>query len=104
MDLELEGRRALVLGSSSGLGRAVAVTLVAEGAAVAVVSRDREKYPFDEAFSEIAIYDRAANTIAFPRQLRTIRDGREMSRTDSAVFKLPPQSVAPRPVSEERPR
>lgn len=41
MDLGLEGRRALVLGSSSGLGRAVAATLVEEGAAVAVVSRDR---------------------------------------------------------------
>ena len=30
MDLGLEGRRALVLGSSSGLGRAVAATLVGE--------------------------------------------------------------------------
>lgn len=43
MDLQLEGRRALVLGSSSGLGRAVAATLVGEGAAVAVVSRDRDR-------------------------------------------------------------
>jgi NAD(P)-dependent dehydrogenase (short-subunit alcohol dehydrogenase family) len=40
MDLGLAGRRALVLGSSSGLGRAVAATLIAEGAEVAVVSRD----------------------------------------------------------------
>lgn len=40
MDLGLTGRRALVLGSSSGLGRAVAATLVDEGAVVAVVSRD----------------------------------------------------------------
>lgn len=39
MDLGLRGRRALVLGSSSGLGRAVAAGLVAEGARVAVVSR-----------------------------------------------------------------
>lgn len=39
MDLMLTGRRALVLGSSSGLGRAVAAGLVAEGARVAVVSR-----------------------------------------------------------------
>ena len=41
MDLGLDGRRALVLGSSSGLGRAIAATLLAEGALVAVVSRDR---------------------------------------------------------------
>ncbi len=43
MDLELYGRRALVLGSSSGLGRAVAAGLVAEGARVAVVSRSQER-------------------------------------------------------------
>ncbi len=40
MDLGLGGRRALVLGSTSGLGRAVATALVAEGAAVAVAGRD----------------------------------------------------------------
>lgn len=43
MDLALHGRRALVLGSSSGLGRAVAAGLVEEGARVAVVSRSQER-------------------------------------------------------------
>jgi 3-oxoacyl-[acyl-carrier protein] reductase len=43
MELGLSGRRALVLGSSSGLGRQVAATLVAEGASVAVVSRDQQR-------------------------------------------------------------
>jgi 3-oxoacyl-[acyl-carrier protein] reductase len=40
MDLGLSGRRALVLASTSGLGRAVAAELIAEGAAVAVNGRD----------------------------------------------------------------
>ena len=40
MDLGLAGRRALVLGSTSGLGRAVAAALAAEGAAVAIAGRD----------------------------------------------------------------
>jgi 3-oxoacyl-[acyl-carrier protein] reductase len=51
MDLGLHGSRALVLGSSSGLGRAVAAALVAEGASVAVVSRDQER--INEAASAI---------------------------------------------------
>lgn len=43
MDLGLTGARALVLGSSSGLGKAVAAGLIAEGARVAVVSRSVER-------------------------------------------------------------
>ena len=43
MDLGLNGRRALVFGSSSGLGKAVAATLAAEGAAVAIVSREQAR-------------------------------------------------------------
>ncbi len=40
MDLKISGRRALVFGASKGLGRAVARELIAEGARVAIVSRD----------------------------------------------------------------
>ncbi len=43
MDLNIAGRRALVLGASSGLGRASAGVLVAEGALVAVASRSAER-------------------------------------------------------------
>lgn len=43
MDLGLRGARALVLGSSSGLGRAVAHGLAVEGADVVVTGRDRAR-------------------------------------------------------------
>jgi len=43
MDVQLTGRRALVTGSSSGLGEAIARMLAAEGAAVVVHGRDRAR-------------------------------------------------------------
>jgi len=42
MDLGLEGRTALVMGASRGIGRAVAESLSREGARVALCSRNRE--------------------------------------------------------------
>ena len=54
MDLGLSGTKAIVFGSSSGLGRAAAAALVAEGALVVVVSRSSERA--DQAASEIGAH------------------------------------------------
>jgi len=43
MDLQLKGRRALVTGSSSGIGEAIARMLAQEGGVVAVHGRNRER-------------------------------------------------------------
>lgn len=43
MDLALAGRRALVLGSSSGLGKAIAARLAGEGVRVAIAGRDEAR-------------------------------------------------------------
>jgi 3-oxoacyl-[acyl-carrier protein] reductase len=43
MDLGLKGKRALVTGGSRGLGRAIATTLKAEGAQVAICARDEKR-------------------------------------------------------------
>ncbi len=51
MDLGLEGRVALALGASRGIGRAIAAALAREGATVAIASRSREK--LDEAAAGI---------------------------------------------------
>ncbi len=43
MDLQLEGRRALVTGGSRGIGLAIATALTAEGVDVALAARDRRR-------------------------------------------------------------
>jgi len=43
MDLQLDGKRALVTGSNSGIGAAIAKTLAAEGASVVIHGRNAER-------------------------------------------------------------
>ena len=72
MDLNLKGKRALVLGASAGLGRAIAAALIAEGAKVAICSRDRAR--IDATAKEIG----AAHAIAL--DLDQPGNGREVVR------------------------
>jgi len=51
VNLELEGRVALVMGASRGIGRGIAAALAREGARVAIASRSQEK--LDEAVADI---------------------------------------------------
>lgn len=70
MDLGLAGRRALVLASSAGLGRAVAATLTVEGARVAVNGRDGER--LSEAAAAVGAEAALVGDVAEPGQGRAL--------------------------------
>ena len=81
MDLQLEGRAALVTGASSGIGRAIAKGLAAEGARVAVTGRRREA--LDTLGEEIA----AAGGV---RPVAIVHDAMEEGYLDAIVAGLAP--------------
>ena len=67
MNLGLEGRTALVMGASRGIGRAIAAALAREGCRVAIASRSRERL------------DEAAATID-PSPARFVADASDLKR------------------------
>ncbi|MGI9031994.1 MAG: SDR family NAD(P)-dependent oxidoreductase [Ilumatobacteraceae bacterium] len=60
MDLGLQGKRALVSGATKGLGRAIAESLLAEGASVAICARTAEDV--DKAVGELSSSGQAIGT------------------------------------------
>jgi len=61
---KLQGKTALITGSSKGLGRAMALALAKEGASLALVSRDREKLEAVAAEARAAAKDCDARVFA----------------------------------------
>ena len=60
MDLELEGKAAIVTGGSRGIGKAVARQLALEGAAVGIAARDQTR--IDATVDELAAITGAGQT------------------------------------------
>jgi 3-oxoacyl-[acyl-carrier protein] reductase len=79
MDLGLQGRNALVLGGTRGIGRAIALTLAGEGASVAVCARNA---------------DQVKSTVAELRALSVPATGASVDITDAAALKSWIEGVA----------
>ena len=90
MDLQLNGKTAIVTGSTAGIGHAIATTLAAEGAAVVVNGRTQARV--DEAIKSIQANHKNANIRGIAADLGT-REGvvhvvRELPDVDILVNNL----------------
>ena len=83
MDLGIEGRVAIVTGGSRGVGHACAASLLAEGARVALVSRDAERL---EAAREGLAAQTGGTVVAVPTELRSDAAVRAMVERTLAEF------------------
>ena len=75
MDLELDGKRALVTGGSRGIGKVIARVLASEGANVAIAARDQAR--LDSASAELSA-EAGRNVPAFSFEATDDRSTREM--------------------------
>ena len=71
MDLGLQGRRALVMGASKGLGRSVAEALAAEGAALVISGREQQTL---DSVCEVLRGLGAASAIGIPADVGSAAD------------------------------
>ena len=83
MDLELQGKRALITGGSKGIGKAIALELAREGVDVAIASRT--KADLDAAAAEIAA-ETGRKIIGIPTDTTNSDDVQNM--VDTAVSEL----------------
>jgi NAD(P)-dependent dehydrogenase (short-subunit alcohol dehydrogenase family) len=70
MDLQLNGKRAVVAGSTAGVGLATAQLLAREGAAVVINGRTKARV--DEAVGQVRRADRGANVSGVAADLVTV--------------------------------
>ena len=70
MDLKLNGKKAIITGSTKGIGKAIALSLAAEGCQVVVTGRDKEQ--LETTVQEIK---KASGTIAYPIRIDLQKEG-----------------------------
>lgn len=70
MDLKLRGKKAIVTGSTKGIGKAIALSLASEGCQVVVTGRDKEQ--LETTVQEIK---KASGTIAYPIRIDLQKEG-----------------------------